>query len=81
MNPEQLQLKRIAAAERYAAAVTELHDSMIDLAALDGIAGAPSFGSFPDVVGLRHPMACPNVSGHWPSEVSPRREAILAGAQ
>ena len=81
MKPEHLQSKRIAAAERYGAAVTELHDAMIDLAALDGIAGAPSFGPVPDVVLFRHPIACPNLSGHWPSEVTPRREAILAEAQ
>lgn len=78
MTPEILQSKRVAAAERYAAAVNELHDSMIDLAALDRIAGAPSFGAFPDVVGMRHPNACPNLSGHWPSEVTPRVTAITA---
>jgi hypothetical protein len=81
MTPEQIQTKRVAAAERYAAAVTELHDSMIDLAALDRIAGAPGFGAFPDVVSLRHPIACPNLSGHWPSDVVPRMTAITAEAR
>lgn len=78
MTPEQIQTKRIAAAERYSTAVAELHDSMVELAAIDRIVGAPSFGVFPDVVSFRHPLACPNLSGHWPSDVTPRREAIEA---
>jgi len=79
MNSETVKTKRIAAAERYAAAVHEFHVAMVDLAALDGIAcGASAFSSWPDVMGLRHPIACPNLSGHWPSEVTPRRAAILA---
>ena len=78
MTPEHIQSKRISAAERYAAAVSELHDAMIDLAALDSLASANSFGNWPNVVDLRHPIACPNLSGHWQSEVTPRREAMLA---
>jgi len=81
MNSETVKTKRIAAAERYAAAVSEIHIAMVDLAALDGLANAGSFSSWPSVMGLRHPIACPNLSGHWPSEVTPRRAAILAEAR
>ena len=81
MNSEIVKTKRVAAAERYAAAVHELHTAMVDLAALDGLANAGSFSSWPNVMGLRHPIACPNLSGHWPSEVTPRRAAMLAEVQ
>ena len=82
MTPEQIKTKRAAAAKRYAAAVDEFHIAMVDLAALDGLAcGASAFGAWPDVMGLRHPIACPDLKGHWQSEVTPRREAMLAEVQ
>ena len=57
--------KRNAAGNRYAAAVTELRAAFTDLSALDRLCGAPSFGPPPEVVPLRHPTFCPNVSGSF----------------
>ena len=71
-----IQAKHTKAGERYRAAVNELHDSMIDLAAIDRIRGTPSFGVLPDAVSFQHPIFAPDVSGHWPSDVGARIDAI-----
>lgn len=52
-----------AARDRYRLAVSEFVESRTELCALDQLCGAPSFGPPPDMVSLRHPVACPDVSG------------------
>jgi hypothetical protein len=62
--------KRNAAGDRYAAAVAELRAAFTDLSALDRLLQAPSFGPPPEIVPLRHPTFCPNVSGSFADGVA-----------
>jgi len=41
----------------------------VDLAALDRLCQAPSFGPPPEVVPLRHPTFAPNVSGSFVDDI------------
>ena len=70
--------KRNAAGDRWAAAVVELRAAFVDLAALDRLCQAPSFGAPPEVVPLRHPTFAPNISGSFTDGVA---AAIAAHAQ
>jgi hypothetical protein len=70
--------KRIAAGDRYAAAVVELRAAFTDLSALDQLCRAPSFGPSPEVVPLRHPTFAPNVSGTFTDGVAAAIEAHSA---
>lgn len=70
--------RRNAAGERWAAAVVELRSAFVDLAALDRLLQAPSFGPPPDVVPLRHPTFAPDVSGSFADDVAAAIEAHSA---
>jgi hypothetical protein len=70
--------KRNAAGDRWAAAVTELRAAFTDLAALDRLLGAPSFGPPPEVVPLRHPTYLPDLSGSFVDGVTAAIEAHSA---
>ena len=61
--------KRNAAGDRWAAAVVELRAAFVDLAALDRLCQAPSFGPPPEVVPLRHPTFAPNISGSFVDDI------------
>jgi hypothetical protein len=76
--------KREAAGARYAAAVAEFREALVDLAALDGalkgktVDDIRSFGNFPDVLSLRHPVYAADESGHLQSEATERRNRYLS---
>jgi hypothetical protein len=82
-NISSLIAQRAAAGRRYAAAVAELRAAFIDLAALDSaLVGKTSddvrtFGTYPDVIALRHPVYAPDVGGHLPSDATERRNQYL----
>jgi hypothetical protein len=61
--------RRNAAGERYAAAVLELRASYTELAALDHLCRAPSFGPSPDPIPLRHPTFAPDVGGTFTDDI------------
>lgn len=68
--------KRIAAGERYASAVRELRAAFAELAVFDQACQAPSFGTPPEVVPLRHPTFAPNVSGSFGDDVVAARQRL-----
>jgi hypothetical protein len=85
VNIEELKSARATAGAAYAAAVTQFHDALIELAAIDQLlsattGGSSTFGPLPDPVQFRHPEFASNVSGHWQTDVANRVEQInLAG--
>jgi hypothetical protein len=84
MNLDELKSARATAGANYAAAVTQLHDALVELAAIDQIffnrtGESRTFGQIPDAVAFRHPEFAPDISGHWQSDVATRRNAILEG--
>ncbi|MDB5617471.1 hypothetical protein [Tardiphaga sp.] len=76
--------QRTAAGARYASAVAEFREAFLELAALDGaLVGKTSeqvrsFGTYPDMIALRHPVYAPDLEGHWPTEATERRNEFLA---
>lgn len=88
MTLEQLESARATAGTAYASAVTQFHDALIELAAIDqaldsatGNSGSiRSFGPLPDPISFRHPKFAPDVNGHWQTDVVTRRNEILGGA-
>lgn len=76
MNIEELKSARATTGANYASAVQQLHDALVELAALDRLLGVASFGPLPDPVQFRHPIYAPNVSGHWQTDIADRVEQI-----
>jgi hypothetical protein len=73
-----LQTDRAAAGATYASAVAAFRTAFIELAAYDVIVrgkvdpATPNFGSYPDVITLRHTEFAPDVAGDWASAVKAR---------
>jgi hypothetical protein len=91
MTLQEILEKRAVAGARYAAATGELHDSLIELAALDevlassraGFDGAPNVRTFVGMIQnlaqFSHPkFAVVDPAICWREEVKARRDAILA---
>ncbi len=70
-NRAQMSARRVAAGERYAAALNELFSAMVDLAAFDRCLSASSFShdlqDLPTV--LEHPVFAPRVARRLADEI------------
>jgi hypothetical protein len=84
-----LRASREAAGQRFAAAVEELHQAFVDLAALDQalanghVAGETlqTLGEPPDPWSLAHPRFAPHQPRwNWNTEVQAKRDEIIAAA-
>lgn len=65
----ELVQNRNAAGERYAAALVALRDAYTELAALDQVCRAPTFGPPPNPIELRHPTFAPDFGGSFTDSV------------
>jgi hypothetical protein len=83
-----LRATRDAAGARFAAAVDELHQAFVDLAALDrtlanGNVGAEqlqTLGHPPDLWSLAHPKYAPYQAANWNDEIAAKRDRYIAAA-
>jgi hypothetical protein len=83
-----LRLSRDMAGTRFKAAVDELHEAFVDLAALDqalanGNVGGEhlaTLGHPPDIWSLAHPRYCPYQPANWNDEIEIRRSAYIEEA-
>lgn len=70
--------KRNAAGDKYVAALVVLRNAYTDLAALDHVCRAPTFGPPPSPIELRHPTFAPDFGGTFTDGV-PEAVAALKG--
>ena len=86
-----LRASRDAAGARFRAAVQELHEAFVDLAALDHalanghvdpipIEPLQMLGEPPDLWSLAHPKYCPHQPANWKDEIQAKRDRYIAAA-
>ena len=87
---QDLRASRDAAGARFRAAVEELHEAFVDLAALDhalanghvnvGAEPLQTLGQPPDLWSLAHPKYCPYQPANWNDEIKAKRDQYIAAA-